>query len=385
MPLKRAFSSQSRPIAKTVSFSLVSILIIVNPLARRRNEKTGYKVDMVTRNLKRSERLALVFVLIILIGLPVVTLGYQYVLRPRLASHRVIDIRAAVPESGGFQPDAIRVAAGETVTLRFQSVDVTHGVAIGPGLGIDLGHVDPGQIKEVTLTFEEAGIYTFYCNSWCSDNHWRMRGVVEVVDPANPDAPPVSQPDPVIEALATEGVDIDAKHTMIDEEAHNETPHARPSAGRGERIIESLTVPDDMKSAAWRWSHTPEQALALLEIANPHAGEADLTDAIAYWWLSDTSQTEVDQARTLYNKNCAACHGETGDGNGPAASTPAEKPVAFSDWGHMSEMRSDVLYAKIRRGGMGTGMPNFGTVFTPEETWMLVDYLWRLVIDMDSS
>ena len=44
----------------------------------------------------------------------------------------------------------------------------------------------------------------------------------------------------------------------------------------------------------------------------------------------------------------------------------------------MAGRRSDVLYAKIRRGGMGTGMPNFGTVFTPEETWALVDYLWRL-------
>jgi len=41
-------------------------------------------------------------------------------------------------------------------------------------------------------------------------------------------------------------------------------------------------------------------------------------------------------------------------------------------------MRSDVLYAKIRRGGMGTDMPNFGTLFTPEETWALVDYLWTL-------
>jgi mono/diheme cytochrome c family protein len=41
----------------------------------------------------------------------------------------------------------------------------------------------------------------------------------------------------------------------------------------------------------------------------------------------------------------------------------------------MTDRRSDVLYAKIRRGGMGTGMPNFGTLFTTEETWALVDYL----------
>ena len=35
-----------------------------------------------------------------------------------------------------------------------------------------------------------------------------------------------------------------------------------------------------------------------------------------------------------------------------------------------------MLYAKIRREGMGTGTPNFGTLFSSEETWLLVDYLW---------
>ena len=136
--------------------------------------------------MERREKLAFVVLLLILIGLPAAALGYQYRLRPLIAPTRIIDIRAAVPEAGGFQPDAIQVKAGETVTLRFSSVDVTHGIAIGPGLGIDLGHVDPGQVKEVTLTFDHAGTYTFYCNSWCSPDHWRMRGVVQVDDPANP-------------------------------------------------------------------------------------------------------------------------------------------------------------------------------------------------------
>jgi hypothetical protein len=30
---------------------------------------------------------------------------------------------------------------------------------------------------------------------------------------------------------------------------------------------------------------------------------------------------------------------------------------------------------------MGTGMPNFGTLFSPEETWALVDHLWRLALE----
>jgi mono/diheme cytochrome c family protein len=32
--------------------------------------------------------------------------------------------------------------------------------------------------------------------------------------------------------------------------------------------------------------------------------------------------------------------------------------------------------AKIRRGGMGTGMPYWGSIFTEEELTALVDYVW---------
>lgn len=62
-----------------------------------------------------------------------------------------------------------------------------------------------------------------------------------------------------------------------------------------------------------------------------------------------------------------------------AASLAPTPPASFTATA-LLEGRSDVLYAKIRRGGMGTGMPNFGALFTPEETWALVDYLWLLAL-----
>ena len=40
---------------------------------------------------------------------------------------------------------------------------------------------------------------------------------------------------------------------------------------------------------------------------------------------------------------------------------------------------SQVYYAKTRRGEMGTGMPYWGTIFTEEETWSIVDYLWTFL------
>jgi mono/diheme cytochrome c family protein/plastocyanin len=328
----------------------------------------------------RTETLALFAVGLILVGLPAATLGYQYWLRPATASTHVIDIDLRVPEAGGFAPDAITVNAGEPVTLRFAAMDVTHGIAIGPGLGVDLGQVEPGQVKDITLTFDHPGTYTYYCNTWCSPNHWRMRGTIEVIDPANPDAVPPAQSDPVIAALIAEDVVIDAQHDAG--HGHDDDPAldiVRPlSAQHGAALLDNVSIPATVSDPVWRRAHTPAQALDLLVEANPWMTQVDLIDVAAYLWTADPPPDTVASAESLYNKNCAACHGQYGGGDGPAADTTAEKPVAFADPAYMFEMRSDVLYAKIRRGGMGTGMPNFGTLFTPDETWALVDYLWTL-------
>jgi len=329
--------------------------------------------------MKHRELLALFTLGLILIGLPLATLGYQYWLRPATSLNRVIDVAAQVPEQAGFSPDAIRVAVGETVTLRFASMDVTHGIAIGPGLGVDLGPIDPGQVKEVTLNFDHPGIYTYYCTTWCSPDHWRMRGTIQVSDPAKPEALPPAAPDPVIEALISQGIDIDAVHTPSVGHDEIEALVFQPSAQRGQRVIAAgLIVPAELHDPAWRQSSIPSQGLELLTAHNPAASERDLLDAIAYLWTQNVSKGTLTRGEQLYNQNCAACHGQYGGGDGPAAATTAEDPVAFADTGYMLERRSDVLYAKIRRGGMGTGMPNFGTLFTPEETWALVRYLWTL-------
>lgn len=324
--------------------------------------------------MRRHEWTARIVIVIIFVILPVTILGYQYGIRPATNGIRVIDVKAAAPEAGGFQPDGIQVQAGETVTLRFMADDVTHGIAIGPGLDVDLGPVDPGHVKEVTMTFDHAGTYTFYCNTWCSPNHWRMRGVIEVRDTANTISIP--QRDPVIEALIAEGIDIDAAHDSSNFEESHDVLDTNPSGLRGENLIPRLSVPTELQDEVWRRSHTPMDGLDLLVMSNPGFNRSDLADAVAYLWAVDISPSLA--AQNLYNQNCAACHGETGDGDGPAASLTVNEPVAFSDIAYMFTRRSDVLYAKIRRGGMGTDMPNFGTLFTAEETWALVDYLWSL-------
>ena len=325
-----------------------------------------------------AEWVARLALFLILLGLPVAALGYQFLLRPRLSPIYTVDIVAAAPEAGGFRPEVIRVPAGRTVRLRFSAPDVTHGLAIGPGEGEwDFGQIDPGTVKEVDITFDRPGRYTLYCNTWCSPNHWRMRSVIEVTGPDDPEAPPpVPAPDPALEALAAEGVDIDAPHPAP------VVPPDVPSAVRGATLLDRLgdSLPPPLADPRWRQSHSPAEAHARLTAAG--LSPADAWDVVAALWLSAAGRSDRQTAAGLYAKNCAACHGETGDGRGPGAEALAAQgvapdgPPAFANAGTMLGGRSDVYYAKIRRGGMGTGMPGFGPLFTPAQTWALVDYLW---------
>jgi mono/diheme cytochrome c family protein len=204
-----------------------------------------------------------------------------------------------------------------------------------------------------------------------------------VGDPGDTDVLPTPQSDPVIAALLAEGVDIDAPQASSDQ-TQGSTLDVHPSAKRGEAIAASLIIPPELQTTTWRRSHSPAQGLVILAAANPAAAKDDLVDAIAYLWLNDLSSEQRATAATLYAKNCAACHGQEGGGDGPAAHLTAKETVAFADPVRMFAARSDVLYAKIRRGGMGTDMPNFGTLFTPEETWALVDFLWTFAFATES-
>jgi mono/diheme cytochrome c family protein len=78
------------------------------------------------------------------------------------------------------------------------------------------------------------------------------------------------------------------------------------------------SVPTAVNDPLWRRSHTPAQALDLLAGTNSQLTQADLIDVAAYLWTADTPPETLASAETLYNKNCAACHGQYGGGDGPA-------------------------------------------------------------------
>ncbi len=298
---------------------------------------------------------------------------------PLLLWNRTPLIHARVAENGGWNPDVLQAEAGKPLHLKMTSDDVVHGFAVGR-MDMEPIDIEPGQVTNITLTFDKPGTYTFYCTRWCGPNHWRMRGTIEVSGPA---AQP--EPVPVTPLYVALGLDLDRPHeaTVI--------PVGRPSAVRGERLATG-----DTRSAAgnpdFYRANSPYQlfqALAATGLSN-----SETWDVVAYVWQSNTTSEALANGEKLYTQNCAACHGESGAGDGVfaddlarageaslqnMAGTPEmarQRPANFRDPRRMLGASPALLQGKILRGGMGTGMPTWGSIFTEKQIWDLIAYIY---------
>jgi len=90
-------------------------------------------------------------------------------------SPRVIEITVKRFE---FTPNKITLKKGETVTLRLNSADVTHGFFLRP-LRID-AVIAPDKPTDATVTPETAGTFTTICDHFCGVNHGNMKMTIVV-------------------------------------------------------------------------------------------------------------------------------------------------------------------------------------------------------------
>jgi cytochrome c oxidase subunit 2 len=80
-----------------------------------------------------------------------------------------------------FAPNTVEVPAGSEVTFVTTSRDIIHGLKIlDTNLNVML---IPGQVSEVTHTFDQAGEYLMVCHEYCGAGHQAMYGRV-LVTPA---------------------------------------------------------------------------------------------------------------------------------------------------------------------------------------------------------
>jgi len=88
----------------------------------------------------------------------------------------------------------------------------------------------------------------------------------------------------------------------------------------------------------------------------------------------------------VYAQRCEACHGVTGDGNGPAAAYLQPRPrdyrrgiFKFTSTPYGSKPRREDLERTIRRGIVGTSMPSFA-LLSNEDISAVVDYVLVLAM-----
>ncbi|RME42573.1 MAG: cytochrome c, partial [Chloroflexi bacterium] len=76
----------------------------------------------------------------------------------------------------------------------------------------------------------------------------------------------------------------------------------------------------------------------------------------------------------IYAQNCAVCHGETGEGDGPAAGTLEMKPANLHE-DHVQGLTDGALFWIISHGRPDTPMPPWDNVLSEQERWHLVNFL----------
>ena len=332
--------------------------------------------------MKKETLARILVILFIFIAVAIPLGGYWFA---KTANPDRIELHARMPEHGGWSMDTIQAKTGQPITLHMTSDDTVHGFAIGksdqPGL-----EIIPGTYTDTTLSFDRPGKYTFYCTRWCGRNHWRMRGIIEVSGEGTAVA---LDPQPLYVKL---GLDIDAPQPA------GVIPSTPASADRGAQFSSRLpayAVERDTyltTSPAKLWLRLrAEPALSALS-------DGQLWDTVAWVWQQQTTPEALATGQKLYAANCAACHGESGKGNGTMARglpawNPGSHPTGemnnsstgeglfsppdFSDPKQLLGTSPALLEGKIVRGGMGTGMPYWGPIFTPAQINALVATLYN--------
>jgi mono/diheme cytochrome c family protein len=130
---------------------------------------------------------------------------------------------------------------------------------------------------------------------------------------------------------------------------------------------------------------TPAPATAGISGTRAHGGrEADTAstpvqvDMTA--GLPNGLKGDLKRGGAFYLANCATCHGARGDGAGPRAYFINPKPRNFIEPTSRARFNRVALYAAVSEGRLGTEMPAWRQVATPQQMADVSEYVFRTFI-----
>ncbi len=96
------------------------------------------------------------------------------------------------------------------------------------------------------------------------------------------------------------------------------------------------------------------------------------------------SRQAAADARELYQRHCAVCHGASGKGDGPGAAVTGQRIPDFSNPATLRGVTDQFLFDIIQKGGSQFGrsnaMPAWGIQLTDDQIHSLVRYLRSLAL-----
>lgn len=82
----------------------------------------------------------------------------------------------------------------------------------------------------------------------------------------------------------------------------------------------------------------------------------------------------VAKGKVVYTNNCVTCHGEKGDGTGPAGAYMNPKPRNFATDKFKNGSTPEQLFNTVTNGLDGTAMPGFSQL-SETERWSVVYFV----------
>jgi len=120
---------------------------------------------------------------------------------------------------------------------------------------------------------------------------------------------------------------------------------------------------------------TPPAHAAPAVPQNPHTFTITPEDA-ARKNPTRVTDVSVKRGKTIYESQCAMCHGDNGDGKGDLAEEIGAKPPDFTNSDTLKNRTDGALFAIIGSGD--TTMPGQGTRMKDYQKWCVVDFLRAL-------
>jgi cytochrome c oxidase cbb3-type subunit 2 len=94
-----------------------------------------------------------------------------------------------------------------------------------------------------------------------------------------------------------------------------------------------------------------------------------------------TDEKMIARGKEIYTGSCAVCHGDSGDGKGPAGVALPLKPSDFRDKAGVAEMRDNYWFWRVSEGGQvepfkskGSAMPPWKGALSVEDRWAVMAY-----------